>query len=55
MKLLRFQHLRDTGIKEAAEKAVKLAESKKLSTIASQVCTMRLRHAISEVEDKLGQ
>ena len=45
--------LKGTGIKEAAEKAVKLAESKKLNTIAHKFET-RVEAAISAVEDKLG-
>ena len=45
--------LKGTGIKEAAEKAVKLAESKKLNTIAHKFDD-KVEAAISAVEDKLG-
>ena len=45
--------LKGTGIKEAAEKAVKLAESKKLNTIAHKFDD-KVETAISAVEDKLG-
>ena len=45
--------LKGTGIKEAAEKAVKLAESKKLNTIAHRFDD-KVEAAISAVEDKLG-
>ena len=45
--------LKGTGIKEAAEKAVKLAESKKLNTIAHKFDD-KVEVAISAVEDKLG-
>ena len=44
--------LKGTGIKEAAEKAVKLAESKKLNTIAHKFDD-KVEAAISAVEDKL--
>ena len=45
--------LKGTGIKEAAEKAVKLAESKKINTIAHKFDD-KVEAAISAVEDKLG-
>ena len=45
--------LKGTGIKEAAEKAVKLAESKKLNIIAHKFDD-KVEAAISAVEDKLG-
>ena len=45
--------LKGTGIKEAAEKAVKLAESKKLNTIVHKFDD-KVEAAISAVEDKLG-
>ena len=45
--------LKGTGIKEAAEKAVKLAESKELNTIAHKFDD-KVEAAISAVEDKLG-
>ena len=50
---MRYQLLKGTGIKEAAEKAVKLAESKKLNIIAHKFDD-KVEAAISAVEDKLG-